>query len=464
MFNSRNKYIRSNFNFKIGLVNLYTPPPITISIPENISNNINNSTNNIIIRKFSSFSVRKKIYHHNNNPFSVGKKGQEQEQGQDKEIKDDKQNDNIENTNDSNINQANNSNTNGNVSSPGTNILNIINELSLYSSPTEDDGGNGKGKKEAFLPIIDGSNSGRATNNPHDINSHNNDNGIITGNLNTGGLKDSEGVGYDANSVQSTAPTATEAVISPPIDTDSVQDLISVEKFIDTFQIYQQLEKSGFNEIQSEIILNLILESLKNKIKWLEYKYSPNVDLENESYLFEAAHSEILVEITHLRENSISELTNSYIYLRRLFNSLEDLSKNQNKFNSDLIKIEVKNFQHENNLHQKKLDIKNHDLNNKIISELMSGLKTDIESFRWHMTRSGIMAILLMAIAILGGWNISKSIKFNVNEDLIDNLLPILPQIHEPSEEDSHEYEADWDDEVKPLNQYLVKKLPSNNT
>ncbi|GME78135.1 unnamed protein product [[Candida] boidinii] len=80
------------------------------------------------------------------------------------------------------------------------------------------------------------------------------------------------------------------------------------------------------------------------------------------------------------------------------------------------------------------------------------------------MTRSGIMAILLMAIAILGGWNISKSIKFNVNEDLIDNLLPILPQIHEPSEEDSHEYEADWDDEVKPLNQYLVKKLPSNNT
>ncbi|GME88256.1 unnamed protein product [[Candida] boidinii] len=463
MFNLRNKYIRSNFNFnfKIGLVNLYNSPNI-ISINKIRSLNINSINNKIIIRNFTSASIRKKIYYHNNNPFSVQKQEQEQEKGQDKDSKNDKQNNNIEHTNDNNNNNSNNNS--GNVSSPGTNILSIINELSLYTSPSEDDGDNGKGKKEAFLPILDGSNSGRATNNSHDINNHSNDNGIITGNLNAGGQKDIESVAYDANSVQSTVATATEAVISPPIDENSLQDSISVEKFIDTFQIYQQLEKSGFNEIQSEIILNLILESLKNKIKWLEYKYSPNIDLENESYLFEAAHSEILVEITHLRENSISELTNSYIYLRRLFNSLEDLSKNQNKFNSDLIKIEVKNFQHENNLHQKKLDLKNHDLNNKIISELMSGLKTDIESFRWHMTRSGIMAILLMAIAILGGWNISKNIKFNVNEDLIDNLLPILPQIHEPSEEDSHEYEADWDDEVKPLNQYLVRKLPSNNT
>ncbi|ODV84284.1 hypothetical protein CANARDRAFT_183296, partial [[Candida] arabinofermentans NRRL YB-2248] len=239
------------------------------------------------------------------------------------------------------------------------------------------------------------------------------------------------------------------------INADDVEE-IRLESFLDTEKTYKDLIAGGFTEDQSEVILSLISKNLENKLQWLNRSFVPTIDLENEEYLFDGAHSELLVEIKNNREVTITDLTNSSIILKRAFNSLHDETSSKIQLNDNSIKMNLNQFKHENNLHQKQLNLKNQDLINKIISELMSGLRSDIESFRWQLTRSGIMAIILMGIAILGGWNLTK--KDNGTENggagggssgVIGVDEPVLKQLYDMSDEESADYEADWDEDVQ---------------
>ncbi|KAG7853313.1 hypothetical protein KL941_000363 [Ogataea angusta] len=225
-------------------------------------------------------------------------------------------------------------------------------------------------------------------------------------------------------------------------------DQIRMETFMDTYKVWKQLRNSGFSEAESEVVLGLIRTALKQKLTWLNNKFVPQVDLENEAYLFEAAHSELLVETRNYREISLTELTSSSIGLKRVFNLLQDETTSRLQLNDNSIKMILNQFKHENNLQLKRLNIKNQDLNNKIISELISGLRSEVETLRWALTRSGILAILIMAVAIMTSWNATKNLKLGDELEAAQDA-PMLRQISEPADEESHDYEADWDERVR---------------
>lgn len=226
----------------------------------------------------------------------------------------------------------------------------------------------------------------------------------------------------------------------------SPEELIKMESFFDSHAAFKLFKGAGFNEKQSHALMKYNYVVLENKLKWLHTNYSPNVDLENEAYLFHAAHSELLFETTNTREKSLMDMTNALIILKRAFNSLEDETSAQIKLNDDIIKMEINQFRHENNLHQRLLNLKNSDLNSRILSEIVSSLKSEIESFRWELTRAGILCIIVMTILVMGTWNLTK----RPQQVDTDNLLkgPLLVPLHEATDEESHDYEADWDDRV----------------
>ncbi|KAG7883808.1 hypothetical protein KL938_002393 [Ogataea parapolymorpha] len=235
----------------------------------------------------------------------------------------------------------------------------------------------------------------------------------------------------------------------PPNATSEIDaDQIRMESFLDTYKVWKQLRDSGFSEAESEVVLGLIKAVLKQKLTWLNNKFVPQVDLENEAYLFEAAHSELLVETRNYREISLTELTSSSIGLKRIFNLLQDETTSRLQLNDNSIKMILNQFKHENNLQLKRLNIKNQDLNNKIISELISGLRSEVETLRWALTRSGILAILIMAVAIMTSWNATKNLKLGEELEAAQDA-PMLRQISEPADEESHDYEADWDERVR---------------
>ncbi len=179
---------------------------------------------------------------------------------------------------------------------------------------------------------------------------------------------------------------------------------VTVESFLDTDSIVNDLKAGGFTNRQSEIVMNLVKESIKMKMYWVHTEMAPKVDIENNNYLFKAARNELEVEVTNSREIALMDLQNSSILLKRLINGLFDEMSTKIQLNDDTIKIELSQFKHENNLRQRNLEMKNTDLNNRIISELMSGLRSNIEQFRWELTRAGIFAIMFIAVLLLSAW------------------------------------------------------------
>lgn len=179
---------------------------------------------------------------------------------------------------------------------------------------------------------------------------------------------------------------------------------VTVESFLDTDSIVNDLKAGGFTNRQSEIVMNLVKESTKTKMYWVHTEMAPKVDIENNNYLFKAARNELEVEVTNSREIALMDLQNSSILLKRLINGLFDEMSTKIQLNDDTIKIELSQFKHENNLRQRNLEMKNTDLNNRIISELMSGLRSNIEQFRWELTRAGIFAIMFIAVLLLSAW------------------------------------------------------------
>jgi hypothetical protein len=272
--------------------------------------------------------------------------------------------------------------------------------------------------------------------------------------------KNSMGVSTD-NDV-STTPTSPTAAISsiPPNTTASaggdeirglgVEDNLPMEFFFDSYKVKEEFKESGFDDAESLALMKLTYSILKEKLNWINKNYSPKVDLENEAYLFEAAQSELLFETTNSREISLMNMTNGMIILKRRFNNLDNETIAQIKLNDDIIKMEINLFKHENNLHQKNLNLKNSDLNSRILSDMVSGLKSDIESFRWQLTRAGIVAIMLMAISIMGVWNVTKKLAASgtAEESNGGKRGPLLLPVHEQTDEESHDYEADWDERV----------------
>lgn len=225
----------------------------------------------------------------------------------------------------------------------------------------------------------------------------------------------------------------------------NMEDMIRMEAFFDSYQVVQDFQSSGFTEEESLLLMKYTYLKLKEKLEWLNQTYAPKVEMENEAYLFEAAHSELMFEVTNSREISLMNLTNGMIILKRAFNNLEDETSGQIKLNDDIIKMELNQFKHENNLHQKSLNLKNSDLNSRIVSDMVSGLKSEIEKFRWQITRAGIVSIMLMACCILGVYRFTKQLE--ATSDEADSKGPLLLPVHQQTDEESHDYEADWDEQ-----------------
>lgn len=222
---------------------------------------------------------------------------------------------------------------------------------------------------------------------------------------------------------------------------------VMVDSFFNSNTMVEELKKGGFTDPQADIIMSVAREALLHRLNWVQSELAPKVDMENEEYLFQAAHNELLVEVTNEREIALMNLQNSSVILKRKFNNLEDETSTKIKLNGDTITMELSQFKHENNLQQRELEIKNTDLKNRIVSELMSGLRSNIEQFRWQLTRSGIFAIMLMAGSIIGGWGLIQSKKDAAEEE--EKPKPQLVASNGPADEESHDYEADWDETVE---------------
>lgn len=211
-----------------------------------------------------------------------------------------------------------------------------------------------------------------------------------------------------------------------------------IKNYVDTMHIFNQLKKLGLSNGQSDLILQLINENLTFQLNKMNGKFTTAMEMENESYLFEAAQSELRIEINTSRELDLHTLENEKNSSDLL---LREESEELNKFmivSTNDTQVLINDQNSENTLLQKGIKMKIKDLDNKISTNINSDIKSDIESLRWQTTRSGLFAILVLVFSIIGGVSISKRI--NKEEQPTEVILhTIKPE--ESIEEDEHEEE-----------------------
>lgn len=207
--------------------------------------------------------------------------------------------------------------------------------------------------------------------------------------------------------------------------------------YLDTMKVFNELKSLGFTENQSDVILKLIRENLTVNLNKVQSKILTNMELENETYLFEAAQSELKYETLHSRESDLKNLEMEKYALERLLQVESDelneyliMSKNDSQ-------VTINDQISENTLLQKKIKMKIQELDNKITTNINSGIKSEIESLRWHTTISGIVAVLFLVFSMLGGASLNK--KINKEEQPTQVILRTLELEEEPEKEEEAE-------------------------
>lgn len=219
----------------------------------------------------------------------------------------------------------------------------------------------------------------------------------------------------------------------------------NMEPYMDTYNVYTQLVKAGFKPDQADEIINLLIVQLNSKLSKLSTKYSQLYELENERYLFESAQQELRVDITRSRESHINELINLINILERDFNIISDELNNEFIQMKNDTQVAMNDQNSENTLHAKKIRLRIQETNHKITTELNSAMRSEIESLRWHISRWGLMAILVSVFSGCAVFYINK-VKTMKRLQNTNEFVPLV--IYEPSEYDEDDYHTDLDESL----------------
>ncbi|KAL4898603.1 hypothetical protein BDV59DRAFT_197497 [Aspergillus ambiguus] len=169
----------------------------------------------------------------------------------------------------------------------------------------------------------------------------------------------------------------------------------------DTYSLVRDLSKGGFTEDQSVTIMKAVRRILQNNLDLAKQSLTSKSDVENESYLFKAACSELQSSLQTARN---SEMQRQRASRTQLQHESDILSQRLNQELAGL-KDDIKGMFNDHKMatreQQRSIDTSVQELNYKITVSLNSDGKSEIEGLRWILTRRAALAIATSAVMII---------------------------------------------------------------
>ncbi|KAF9960900.1 hypothetical protein BGZ72_005570 [Mortierella alpina] len=187
-----------------------------------------------------------------------------------------------------------------------------------------------------------------------------------------------------------------------------------------TNKVVRKLENNGFLRGQAEGIMRAIKGLLGQHTSKIRKNMLTSGDLENESYLFKAALTELRTELQILRKNDAAALAIKSEIISREIDSLnqklrEDIANLKND-----IAIDMNSRKSDVREEQKALEIRIQSMSNHYMAQL-GDMRTKMEAAKWEATRKGMVAIFISATFVLLTSRIFMSSKDEkVPDDYID--------------------------------------------
>lgn len=194
----------------------------------------------------------------------------------------------------------------------------------------------------------------------------------------------------------------------------------TAENELDTMAINSELRDNGFSSKQSKAIMKVVMNVLNEEFyKDYNDKYLRDFEMDKQLHLFNSLQSEIKYIIGNSRD---SQFNLHHLQIMRL---KRDLNSDLDEINEDVIdvlekdrKLEFNNQKVDNTLLYRRINMSLRDCINKISINILAGIKLEIENLRWHTTRSGLVAIVILVFFILTGVNVSNKKSNRLSEEM----------------------------------------------
>ncbi|KAL9133028.1 MAG: hypothetical protein Q9175_005792 [Cornicularia normoerica] len=170
----------------------------------------------------------------------------------------------------------------------------------------------------------------------------------------------------------------------------------------DTFTLVKNLEGGGFSEEQSVTIMKAVRGLLAVNMDVAREGLVSKSDVENETYLFRAACSELRTEILNTRKSSSTHTRTQLSHLQHTYDILSQRVSQETLSLNDDLRGMLNDRRMDVRMQSQNRDGEVSELNYKISVVLGSEQKSEVEGLRWVLTRRAAMGIGLMAVLILG--------------------------------------------------------------
>ncbi|TVY28624.1 Uncharacterized protein LHYA1_G002353 [Lachnellula hyalina] len=212
-----------------------------------------------------------------------------------------------------------------------------------------------------------------------------------------------------ANTEDKTAPPLETVLHMPPPETAEQRNAAKpphlqtppyVHHF-DTYTLVQRVESGGFTNNQSITAMKAVRGLLTTNLDVAKEGLVSKSDVENESYLFRAACSELKTEIQNTRKANEETMRRERSLLQHEVDILNQ------KLTQEVLRLkdELKGMFDDRKMavrtEQRAMESAIQELNYKITVGLNSDSKSEVEGLRWVLTRRSVTGILFMAFMVL---------------------------------------------------------------
>ncbi|KAI0851882.1 hypothetical protein F5Y00DRAFT_219439 [Daldinia vernicosa] len=206
-----------------------------------------------------------------------------------------------------------------------------------------------------------------------------------------------------------------EAVLHMPPPSKYHHPHLSASPYVhhfDTYTLVKQLEEGGYSTAQATTLMKAIRGLLAQNLDVAQDGLVSKSDVDNETYLFRAACSELSAEVKN-NKRAADETTRQQ--RTQLQHEVDILNQ---RMTQDLmtLKDDVKGMFNDRRMNvreeQRTMESVIQQLNLKISVTLNSDSRSDIEGLRWVLIRRSVLGIIFMAVLTLGTLRYATYVKY----------------------------------------------------
>ncbi|KAE9962302.1 hypothetical protein BLS_000517 [Venturia inaequalis] len=215
--------------------------------------------------------------------------------------------------------------------------------------------------------------------------------------------------------LKSPQANSTETVLSMPSPVEESQEdkppHLETPPYVhhfDTYGLVQGLSSGGFTADQSTTVMKAVRTILTENMDLARRGLVSKSNVENETYLFKAASSELKTEVQNNRKVESEKQRTQRAHLQHEVDILNQRVGQDTATLKDELKGMFDDRKMAVRMEQRNMDSKIQELNYKITVALNSDARTEVEGVRWVLTRRAASALAVAVIMVLFTLNYSR--------------------------------------------------------